>query len=378
MIVAFCLYKYFPYGGLQRDFFRIAQNVESKGHQIRVYVKEWVGDKPASFEIIEVPVTSKTNHGQGNQFAQWTQNHLKDNPVDVVVGFNKMPGLDVYYAADVCYEEKVSTEKHGFKAWLYRLTSRYRHFSEFEKATFANGFKTKLLMIAESQIDYFKKHYGTEDERFILLPPGIAPDRKYTNQPEGIRERVRAENGLTPDQKVLLQVGSNYKLKGVDRSLKAIAALPSELRNQVVYMVAGQDNPAKFMEQARHLGIEKNVRILGARNDVPELMAAADLYLHPAYFENTGTVILEAVVAGLPVIVSGVCGYAFYIKRADCGIVVDEPFLQESFNKALLEMLTNDDYRSRCVSNAKQFADTQDLYSMIDRATEVILNHSKQ
>ena len=133
MIVAFCLYKYFPYGGLQRDFLRIAQNVESKGYQIRVYVKEWVGDKPASFEIIEVPVTSKTNHGQGKQFAQWTQNHLNGNPVDVVVGFNKMPGLDVYYAADVCYEEKVSTEKCGLKAWLYRLTSRYRHFSEFRQ-----------------------------------------------------------------------------------------------------------------------------------------------------------------------------------------------------------------------------------------------------
>lgn len=377
MLVAFCLCKYFPFGGLQRDFYRIAKNVESKGHQIRVYVQDWVGDRPSSFEIIEVPVTSRTNHGQGKQFSDWVQNHLKTNPVDVVVGFNKMPGLDVYYAADVCYEEKVSTEKHGLKAWIYRLTSRYRHFSSFEKATFAHGLKTKILMIAESQIAYFKKHYGTEDERFILLPPGISPDRKYTNQPEGVREQVRAENEINSNQWLLLLVGSNYKLKGVDRSLKAIAALPSDLRKQVVFMVVGQDDQAKFMDQARHLGIEKNVRILGARNDVPELMAAADLYLHPAYFENTGTVILEAVVAGLPVIVSGVCGYAFYIKRADCGIVVDEPFSQESFNKALLEMLTNDDYRNRCVSNAKLFADTQDLYSMIDRATEVILKHSK-
>ena len=104
MIVAFCLYKYFPYGGLQRDFLRIAQNVESKGHRIRVYVQEWSGDKPSSFEIIEVPVTAKTNHGQGKQFVEWTRKHLNSNPVDVVVGFNKMPGLDVYYAADVCYE----------------------------------------------------------------------------------------------------------------------------------------------------------------------------------------------------------------------------------------------------------------------------------
>lgn len=39
--------------------------------------------------------------------------HLREHPVDRVVGFNKMPGLDVYYAADVCYAEKVAQEK-GF------------------------------------------------------------------------------------------------------------------------------------------------------------------------------------------------------------------------------------------------------------------------
>lgn len=63
------------------------------------------------------------------------QAHLGEHPADRVVGFNKMPGLDVYYAADVCYAEKVAREK-GF---FYRLTPRYRHFAAFERATFARG-----------------------------------------------------------------------------------------------------------------------------------------------------------------------------------------------------------------------------------------------
>ena len=377
MLVACCLYKYFPYGGLQRDFLRIAKNVESKGHKIRVYVQEWNGDKPESFEIIEVPVTSRTNHGQGKQFFEWVQKHLGAHPADIVVGFNKMPGLDVYYAADVCYEEKVLTEKQGLKAWLYRLTSRYRHFSEFEKATFSHGSKTKLMMIAESQIKDFKKHYGTEDERFVLLPPGIAPDRKYSNQLAGTRERFRSENQISPDQLLLLQLGSDFKRKGVDRTLKAIASLPSDIRDRVVLMVVGQDKPAEFQELARRLDIESNVRFFNGRDDVPEMMAATDVFMHPAYTENTGTVILEAVVAGLPVIVTEICGYAPYIVKADCGIVVSGLYVQDSINRALSELLRNDEYRAQCSANAKHFADTQDLYSMIDRATDVILNHSK-
>ena len=77
MIVACCLYKYFPFGGLQRDFLRIAKTIEARGHQIRVYVQEWQGERPLSFEIIDVPISSKSNHGQGKQYVAWVQNHLK-------------------------------------------------------------------------------------------------------------------------------------------------------------------------------------------------------------------------------------------------------------------------------------------------------------
>lgn len=373
MLIACCLYKYFPYGGLQRDFVRIAKEVEKRGHSIRVYVQEWSGAKPQSFEIIEVPVSSRTNHGQGKQFVEWVQKHLKSNPVDVVVGFNKMPGLDVYYAADVCYEEKVSLEKHGLTAYLYRMTSRYRHFSMYEKAVFGHGLKTKLMMIAESQIKDFKKHYSTEDDRFVLLPPGIAPDRKYSNQMDGTRTRFRSENQISPDQLLLLQLGSDFKRKGVDRTLKAIASLPEEIKQRVVLMVVGQDRAERFIDMARQLGIEANVRFFSGRDDVPEIMAATDVFLHPAYTENTGTVILEAVVAGLPVIVTEICGYSPYIQRANCGIVVSGTNIQESLNKALLKLLSDDEYRSLCSSNAKNFADSEDLYSMPEKAADVIL-----
>ena len=72
------------------------------------------------------------------------------------------------------------------------------------------------------------------------------------------------------------------------------------------------------------------VRLLGVREDIPELMAAADLLVHPARTETTGTVILEAIVNGLPVIASAVCGYAEHVARADAGAVLPEPFSQDA------------------------------------------------
>ena len=66
MIVAFCLYKYFPFGGLQRDFMRIAQTVAARGHHVRVYTQSWEGECPEVFELILVPIKSRTNHGMRN------------------------------------------------------------------------------------------------------------------------------------------------------------------------------------------------------------------------------------------------------------------------------------------------------------------------
>jgi UDP-glucose:(heptosyl)LPS alpha-1,3-glucosyltransferase len=63
MQLAFVLYKYFPFGGLQRDFMRIALECQQRGHQIRVYTMIWEGDIPPGFEVLVAPVKAFFNHG---------------------------------------------------------------------------------------------------------------------------------------------------------------------------------------------------------------------------------------------------------------------------------------------------------------------------
>ncbi|HWV10004.1 MAG TPA: glycosyltransferase, partial [Pseudomonas sp.] len=107
--------------------------------------------------------------------------------------------------------------------------------------------------------------------------------------------------------------------------------------------------------------------------DIPRFLLGADLLIHPAYNENTGTVLLEALVAGLPVLVTDICGYAHYIAEADAGRVLASPFEQERLNRLLVEMLADDAQRARWQQNGLAFADTADLYSMPQRAADVIL-----
>ncbi len=374
MIIAFCLYKYFPFGGLQRDFLRIAKTVSQRGASVRVYVLSWQGERPDDVEIVTVPATASTNHGKNKEYYQWVQQHLRQHPVDKVIGFNKMPGLDIYYAADVCYAEKVAREK-GF---FYKLTPRYRHFAAFEEAVFRKGAKTELLMLTDRQINDFKKHYGTEEARFHILPPGIYPDRKYSAHAPDCRETFRRENNIGADEFLLLQVGSDFSRKGVDRSIRAFAALPDAFKANARLVVVGQDKPGKFDALASQLGVKNRVWFYAGRNDVSNLMMAADVLIHPAYQEAAGIVLLEAIAAGLPVLTTEVCGYAHYIDKAQCGVVIAEPFSQDQLNAALLKAATDETQRRQWAENARHYADTQDIYSLPEKVADMVMASSSQ
>ena len=369
MQLAFVLYKYFPFGGLQRDFLRIALECQRRGHGIRVYTPIWEGEVPAGFDVRVAPVKALFNHRRNEKFSAWLAADLARDPVDRVVGFNKMPGLDVYYAADGCYEDKAQTLRNP----LYRFGGRYQHFAAYERAVFAPESKTEILMISEVQQPLFVKHYGTPLERFHLLPPGIATDRRAPANAAEIRAEFRREFGLADDQLLLVQIGSGFKTKGLDRSLKALASLPRELKKRTRLIVIGQDDPRPFLLQIKALGLSDQVQILKGRSDVPRFLLGADLLIHPAYNENTGTVLLEALVAGLPVLVTDVCGYAHYIAEADAGRVLDSPFEQAGLNEALAQMLADDVRRAEWSRNGLAYADSADLYSMPKKAADVIL-----
>jgi UDP-glucose:(heptosyl)LPS alpha-1,3-glucosyltransferase len=372
MQLAFTLFKYFPYGGLQRDFLRIALACQARGHAIRVYVLSWQGEIPAGFDVVQVPVKALTNPRRYEKFAAWVHQDLARRPADRVVGFNKMPGLDVYYCADPCYEDKAQT----LRSKIYRLSGRYRHFAAFERAVFEPRSNAEILMISALQQPLFEKHYGTPAARFHLLPPGIAADRRAPPDAAEIRREFRREFGLGDDDLLLVQIGSGFKTKGLDRSLKALAALPAELKARTRLIAIGQDEPRPFLVQIRQLGLADRVEILKGRDDIPRFLLGADLLIHPAYNENTGTVLLEAVVSGLPVLTTAACGYAHYIEEAKAGHVISLPFAQATLDATLAAMLADSAARRQWGASGLAFAAHADLYSMPERATDIIAAQS--
>jgi UDP-glucose:(heptosyl)LPS alpha-1,3-glucosyltransferase len=368
MNIAFCLFKYFPFGGLQRDFMRIAKTCVARGHEVHVYTSSWEGEKETGLHIHLLPLIGKQNHTRNLSFANQVHAQRKKRHHDILVGFNKMPGLDIYYAADVCYQARV---REKYNSWWYRLLPRYRQLQSMEKSIFAAGQTTRIILISKNQQKDFMHYYQTEAQRFHFVTPGIARDRIAPANAAEIRNGIRAQWQIKNKDSLLLMVGSGFKTKGLDRAIKGLAALPESLRQHAYLFVIGNDKPAAFQKLARQLHVSERVKFLGGRDDVANFLLAADVLVHPAYHENTGTVLLEAVVSGLPVLTVDACGYAHYIAEAKAGLVLATPFVQDKYNALLQHMLVSPEAQE-WKQNALNFAQSADIYSLPEKTVDYI------
>jgi len=367
MKLAFVLSRYFPYGGLQRNFLRIAERCRDAGHRVVVYTLDWQGPVPAGFTVVPIRVRAVRNHARNLAFVRALQPRLAAGGFDGVVGFLKLPGLDIYYAADPCYQAR--TQQRGL---LYKLDSRYRNLVALERAVFAPESNTEILVLSAVEQRHYMECYGTPAERFHPLPPGIEHDRMRPPDAEQRRAAVRRELGLGDEDWLLLTVGSDFRRKGLDRSLRALADLAPDLRTRVRLLVVGEGKSDVYQRLAQRLGVSRQLTLLGARDDVPGLLFGADLLLHPAYTENTGNVLLEAMVAGLPVLASGACGYAEHVVKADAGMVLPEPFTQGQLDRALARMLDRERL-ARWSANGVAYGQREDLYSRPEVAARLIV-----
>jgi UDP-glucose:(heptosyl)LPS alpha-1,3-glucosyltransferase len=218
---------------------------------------------------------------------------------------------------------------------LYRLTPRARAMLAMERAVFEPAAHTEILLLVEREKESFQRHYGTPDRRLHVIPPILSPDCYYPEDAAERRRAMRAALKLNERTHALLFVAASFRTKGLDRALAAVGSLPGPLRDRTRLLVVGGDDARPY----RRLVASRWATFLGPRDDLPDMMLAADLLIHPAREENAGKVLLEAMTTGLPVLCSGICGYAEHVARADAGTVLPEPFRQDALDRALAEML---------------------------------------
>jgi len=319
---------------MQRDMLRTANKLIERGHSVEVFTLSWQGDVPSTMGVHVLPQKALFNFQKYQKFINVVRERIQASDFDYVFGYNRMPGLDAHFAADPCFVERAKNQNR----FLYQLNPRYRWFAACEKAVFAAEQTTQVLAVSMVEKPNFQRWYGTQNERFHYIPPFLSPERFARQNKKAMQKFLRDEFSFAANDFVYMLTGSGFAMKGLDRAILAMAALPKELLANTKLIAVGQDNPKPFLALARKHGVEAHVVISKGRPDTPKLMQGSDVCVHPAVRENTGLVILEGMVCGAPMLVTESCGYAQHVKEANAGLVSAMPFSQEVFNRQWLTM----------------------------------------
>lgn len=180
----------------------------------------------------------------------------------------------------------------------------------------------------------------------------------------------------------LLVVANLIPYKGHADLLSALGQVALEMPQpwQLICVGRDQGHGLQLRDQVTKLGLEKNIHFLGERNDIPQLLKAANIGILSSHEEGFSNAVIEGMAAALPMIVTDVGGNAEAVQNGITGLVVP-PHNPTALGHAVLQLASDPDLRARMGAKARERAEQQfSLQSCVlkyDRLYRGLLNGQK-
>lgn len=236
---------------------------------------------------------------------------LRRERIDVIHTHNTSAFIDGGLAALLA---GTPTHVHTDHSRLFPDKRRYM-IAEFVMSHFAY----RVVGVSDHTVEELRRYERIPLSKLTTIPNGIdahAFDRAHDGTAK------RRELGIPMTSTIIgaavrltEQKGLTYLLQAMPRIL---AAQPD-----TVLVIAGEGVLADSLrEQARSLGVQEQVRFIGPRRDIPELLAMFDLYALPSEWEGLPMIILEAMASACPIVASDVGGVRMAVRDGENGYLV--------------------------------------------------------
>lgn len=222
---------------------------------------------------------------------------------------------------DVCVMHAVNSaalaekRREGYYGWMLNPTNLWVTCRDWWMLR--GGRYRRVVAVSERVRKQLKEYHHVPDDRIVTIPNGINLAR-FVPSNASSRAEIRLSLGVSPDVPLLLFVGNQYRLKGLEFAIRALA----EMKTRAVLLVVGSDNATPFKRLAEKLGVSARVIFAGARSDLPRIYPAADAFVLPTLYETFALVCLEAMASGLPVLASPVGGIEDYLRDGENGLFI--------------------------------------------------------
>ena len=175
-----------------------------------------------------------------------------------------------------------------------------------------------IIAVSEETREALLRCYHLPPDRVVTVINGVpipTPDRMRSAQ-------YRADFGLAPQDVLVLNVGRLVPIKGQIHLVKAMARLSGASRRFVLLLAGEGPSREELARGIAENGLADRVRLLGDRDDVPQLFAAADLVAFSSLSEGTSLAVIEAMAAAKPIVATAVGGNCELLEHGKSALLV--------------------------------------------------------
>ncbi len=248
-----------------------------------------------------------------------------ENPPDVIgsFGIQAPPGSVVWMQSVHKAWIEVSGRGRDWKGRLkQRLNPAHPVILRMERKQLTGREYGAIVALSEVVAADIVRFYNVPRGDITVIPNGFSPDEFRVGLRAEKRERVRAELGYAPDDRVIVFVANELERKGFGPLCQAVATLGDP---KLHVLAIGRLDGAACAPQIARIGLEGRVQFTGPTSDVASLYAASDVFALPTQYEAWGLVIVEAMACGLPVLTSRLAGAAIAVREGENGWLLDNP-----------------------------------------------------
>ena len=332
--IAVIIPKYGLVGGAEQFASELTEKITYQAdYKIDVLANRWQNPSSA-INFRKVPVVSFPKFLTTISFAYFVQRQIKQHNYSIVHSHERIFKADIF-------------TMHGIphRYWVNHI--RRKHLSLFDITTawvenklVQEGNCKKFISVSNMAKNIFLQEYPMSEEKFAVIHPGIHL-KDYANIDRKIaRAEARKKYGISDNEPVLIFVSMNFEIKGLDAILEALGRLKAR-GSSFRLLIAGKGNVGKYTRLATKAGIAEKVIFTGKLNkdSLIRHYLAADIYIMLSAFDTFGMVVLEAMAAGLPVIISSTVGAKDLVREGENGFVINDTSDSEAVAETIKKLL---------------------------------------
>jgi len=369
-------------GGAERYIVDLCTRMAVEGFEVHVFAERW-DEERGDIHYHRVSTIPFPKSLRLLSFAVRATKAIQGGRYDLTLGVGNTLGADVL-------------QPHGgvHWAWFWRSLRAYDNpFLRFLKLSgrilsprqWVNGWienrpyrqkrLPKIVAISEMVKQDMIRWYHLPADRITVVYNGVDIERFHPRNRQW-REEIRRSHGIG-DEFLILFISNNFRMKGLSYLIRALSQMKQEESSPFKLLVLGRDREGPYLRLAEREGLAKHIVFAGSTDRPERYYGAADLLVHPTFYDACSLTVLEGLASGLPVVTTSQNGAGGLLQQGEEGWVIQNPQDVDEIRMAIGYFLEEGNRQNACL-RAREKAEACSEEANFARMAEIFKEGNKR